>query len=112
MVNEIKGNSHSLIQNLTGNRQSGQVSAPPDAGPDRKTSAAGSDNTDVRLTDTAEMLKALKAEVDRQPVVDSARVNAIKQAVFDGSYNMNIERTAEKMAEFENLLNSRISSGK
>lgn len=112
MVNEIKGNTHSLIQNLAGNRQSGQVGARTDAGPDRKTSATGADSTEVRLTDTAEMLKMLKAEMDKQPVVDSARVNAIKQAIFDGSYNMDIERTADKMAGFEGLLNSRISSGK
>lgn len=112
MVNEIKGNTHSLIQNLSGKSQSGQVDRQNSAARHNDTGAPGSDSSDVRLTDSAEMLKALKSEIDKQPVVDTRRVNAIKQAVFDGSYNLDIERTADKMAAFENLLNSTVSGKK
>ncbi len=109
MVNEIKGNSQNLIQNLTGHQNSGQVNR--DAGAGQKTDAGttAADNSQVSLTNTADLLNALKADIASQPVVDTRRVNAIKQAVFDGTFNLNIEQTAEKMADFENLLDSKLS---
>jgi len=109
MVNEIKGNAHKLIRDLSGNQASGQVNSQTGASQDQGKKATGSDNSNVRLTNTADLLNSLKAKIANQPVVDTQRVTSIKHAVFDGTFNLNIEQTADKMADFENLLDSKLS---
>ena len=109
MVNEIKGTTHSLIQNLTGNQNSGQINKQTGSS-QQGTNTSATDNSDVKLTNTVDLLNSLKTEIANQPVVDTQRVDSIKKAVFDGTFNLNIEQTATKMAEFENLLDSKLST--
>ena len=55
----------------------------------------------VSLTDTAAKLQSLANEVESLPVVDADRVEPIKRAVDNGTYEVNVERIAEKMLGFE-----------
>jgi negative regulator of flagellin synthesis FlgM len=68
----------------------------------RVTQAAASPTGDlsdkVSLSDTLAKLEATLAEV---PEVDTAKVDAIKQAIEDGSYQIDSQELARKMIDFE-----------
>ncbi len=66
-------------------------------------STAGQDT--VSLTDTAARMRSLENTVATMPVVDSQRVAEIKQAIMDGTYEINPERIAEKMLDMEQAWN-------
>ena len=106
MVNEIKGAPVNLVQ-TSPNSQSNRLAN--ESGDQQSNPNSGS-RSEVTITNTAETLRALEAEIQKQPVVDTQRVQAVKQAIFDGTFNLDSERTAQKMAEFENLMVSKSSS--
>jgi negative regulator of flagellin synthesis FlgM len=62
------------------------------------TSPTGTQADKVSLSDTLAKLEATLAEV---PEVDRAKVDAIKQAIEDGSYNIDSQELARKMIDFE-----------
>ncbi len=102
MINEIKGSPVNVVQNLS-NSQTDRLQS--ESG-NRQSEGDSTDKSDVTITTTAEKLRALEAEIQSQPVVDTQRVQAIKKSIFDGTFNFDSGRTADKMAEFENLLTS------
>ena len=105
MVNEIKGSAlDSVIQNL-GNSQKAENTQHNAAKSDTVKSPSG-ESSDVTLTNTAEQLRTLESKIQQQPVVDTQRVQALKQSIFDGTFNIDSKSTADKMAEFENLLST------
>ena len=55
----------------------------------------------VTLTDSARSLQKIEEAVAKAPVVDSAKVDTIKQAVQNGTYQVNAGRVAGKMLQFE-----------
>ncbi len=67
---------------------------------------AGKSNTHdtVSLTDTATNLQKISQAINELPVVDSERVEAIRQAIASGNYEVDAQRTAEKMIGFETAL--------
>jgi len=62
----------------------------------------------VTLTDMAAQLHKLEAMVHAAPVVDTARVEEVKQALRSGQFQLNPDRVAEKMVGFENALGHRL----
>ncbi|MEA9976549.1 MULTISPECIES: flagellar biosynthesis anti-sigma factor FlgM [unclassified Pseudomonas] len=67
-----------------------------------KASAASlSSGEAVHLSDEAQRLQSISDKVRSQPVVNSARVAELKQAVADGSYTVNSGRVASKLLNFE-----------
>lgn len=58
----------------------------------------------VTLTDLAQQLHALSQSTASQPVVDVQRVEKVKQALLEGSYDFSAERVAEKLLRFEEQL--------
>ncbi len=103
MVNEIKGSMiDSVVQNLANSKKAEQSQLSSSASASSDSSSNGA--SEVTLTNTAEKLQALEAQIQQQPVVDSQRVQAVKQSIFDGTFNMDNQRTAEKLLDFENLL--------
>jgi negative regulator of flagellin synthesis FlgM len=69
----------------------------------RQAGAAGSTDT-VTLTGTAALMNRLHARIAEAPVVDQARVDAIRQQLADGTYNIDPMRVAEKMMSLEAAL--------
>ena len=68
-------------------------------------SGSANDGSDVlSLTNTAETLSALKKEVGDAPPVDRQKVEAIKQALAAGEYQMDADRIAQKFLEIEQAL--------
>jgi negative regulator of flagellin synthesis FlgM len=55
----------------------------------------------VTLTDSARSLQKIEEAVAKAPVVDAAKVDSIKQAVQNGTYQVNAGRVAGKMLQFE-----------
>ena len=106
MVNEIKGTQQNMVNAVTNNR-SGHTDkeTPSHVNNDQANTTTGNK---VTLTETAAKLQKLESSVANQPVVDTKRVEAVKQALADGSFQVDSKRTADKMADFENLLASKL----
>lgn len=104
MIDEVKGSNLSTLSGLANQHKLDQAKEHANA-TGNKTQGTAEDS--VSLTDQAEKLRALEAKVNDQPVVDTKRVEALRSAILDGTYTVDAERTAKKMADFENLLDSK-----
>ncbi len=71
----------------------------------QKATGKSSVSDTVSLSETAIRLGQLGIAVENQPVVDTKRVEQVKQAILDGSYNVDPTRIAEKMMELDLALN-------
>ncbi len=58
----------------------------------------------VSFSETAVRLGQLGVAVDDTPVVDSQRVEQAREAIRNGSYQVNPERVAEKLMAFDERL--------
>ena len=63
----------------------------------RSTSAAD----EVSLTDSAQLMMRLERLIDDVPQIDRDRVEAVKQAIADGSYSVDAERVAAEVLRME-----------
>ena len=64
-----------------------------------------SSNADtVSLSDNAVQLGKLNDTVKSTPVVDTQRVEQVKQAIKDGSYEVDPAKIADKLMQFESIL--------
>lgn len=55
----------------------------------------------VAFTDTANAVQQAERALAREPVVDSARVERLRTAIADGSYEVDPQRIADKMVDME-----------
>jgi len=60
----------------------------------------------VSLSDNAVQLGKLDNSAVAAPVVDTQRVEQIKQAISDGSYEVDAKKVADKLMQFESILKS------
>ena len=103
MTNKIGGYGNRPVHNGTGK----SVSRERDAGTSASQSAEGSKaTTPVQITDQARQLAALERAVQDTPVVNEARVAAVRLAVEEGRYEVVPERNADKLLRIENELRS------
>lgn len=65
----------------------------------KTTSQSGQDK--VSLTDMAARLKSLEHKLAAQPDVDQSRVDRVRGALARGEYQVNPDRVADKMMDFE-----------
>lgn len=99
MVNKIDGVSGQRPtvpnpgQNTRAERASSEQAANPGSGSDQ-----------LSLTSSAQLLKELSDVVAATPEVDMSRVEAIKQAIADGSYNVDAGRIADQLLKLEDQL--------
>ena len=105
MINEIKGLQHPAVKSLSVANQ--QQTDNRNATAQRQENSSSS-TQDVSLTDTSAKLRELEAKIASQPVVDTQRVENIKKTIADGTFRVNVTRTAEKMAQFESLLATKV----
>ena len=72
------------------------------------TSAASAPGAQIDLSGTSSRLRELEATISNVPVVDSARVDEIKQAIADGRFKVNADRVADSLIEsVRQMLNAR-----
>ena len=101
MTNKIGGYGNRPVHNGTDK----SVSRERDAGTSASQSAEGSKaTTPVQITDQARQLAALERAVQDAPVVNEARVAAVRLAVEEGRYEVVPERIADKLLHLENEL--------
>ncbi|HME37331.1 MAG TPA: flagellar biosynthesis anti-sigma factor FlgM [Steroidobacteraceae bacterium] len=58
----------------------------------------------VTLTNSARSLQKIEEAVAKAPVVNSAKVASVKQAVQSGTYSIDAGRVADKLLKFESGL--------
>lgn len=94
---------------------SAQVYAPPDESQVKQQVEQQTANTEsgkpstadtVSIFDNAAQLRKPGNTVDTAPVVDMQRVKQIKQAINDGTYEVDAEKVADKLMQFESILKS------
>ena len=87
----------------TGVHRLPQRSVGSKGGEEKSQASAGSSAT-LDLTGQARELKALEKELASSTAFDTGRVNALRQALSDGSYQVDPQRIAEKLLAMENDL--------
>ena len=71
------------------------------------TDTGKSSTTDtVSLSDNAMQLGKLDNSSIAAPVVDTQRVEQVKQAISDGSFKVDAAKVADKLMQFESILKS------
>lgn len=65
----------------------------------RAGSQPGTERTDVSLSPRAAQLKELESQLAAIPVVDRARVDAIKAAIASGQYSVNAENVGQALVD-------------
>lgn len=91
---------------------SGQRPPTPNPGQNARTERADADRAaqtaqtadQLSLTSSAQLLKELNDVVAASPEVDASRVEAIRQAITDGSYEVDAGRIADKLLQLEDQL--------
>ena len=67
--------------------------------------SSGNSSTDkISLTTTATQLQSLQQESAALPVVDEQKVAALRAAIEDGSYQVDSQKLARNMIDFEGNL--------
>lgn len=98
MVSEINSTSSAVVTAL--DARAVKVDKPAQV-----SSSDSEHNADVvKLTDLASKLQALTKSVSEVPEVDSKRVEQFRQAIADGSYQVDANAVADKLANFESML--------
>jgi negative regulator of flagellin synthesis FlgM len=86
----VKGSN---TQGVVADKSLGEAAAPP---------ATAADH--VTLTNSARFLQKVEESVAKAPVVDTAKVASVKQAVRSGTYHVDAGRVADKLLQFESGL--------
>ena len=94
---------------------SARLHAPPDESQVKKQLEQQPANTEtgrsstvdtVSISDNATQLGKMGNAVDTTPVVDMQRVEQVKQAISDGTYEVDATKVADKLMQFESILKS------
>lgn len=101
MTNKIGGYGNRPVHNGTDKTVSRERDAAKSAS---ESAGAGKAATPVRITDQARQLAALERAVQDVPVVNDARVAAVRTAIEEGRYEVVPERIADKLLRMEQEL--------
>jgi len=92
------GNAQAGGQNeAIGNKQS----APAASSPVEQAQQAGKSGESVQLSREAQQLQKVSEKLRDQPTIDKERVAQLKQAIADGSYQIDNMRVAGKLLSLE-----------
>ncbi|MDH5436491.1 MAG: flagellar biosynthesis anti-sigma factor FlgM [Gammaproteobacteria bacterium] len=102
MAIDITGYTSSIIQN---NHESKQVTKNNQEQKHSSNTTGRSSTSDtVVLTSISKQLKGLEESIKELPIVDTQRVEAIKAAINNGTFDINPSQLATKMLAFESRL--------
>lgn len=69
------------------------------------TSSSRNERNDVQLSASSKSIQQIEAEIRRMSDVDDATVDRIRSALQNGNYQIDYEKLAGKMLDFEERLN-------
>ncbi|WP_236184163.1 flagellar biosynthesis anti-sigma factor FlgM [Pseudomonas juntendi] len=92
-------NSPSITGGVRGNSATGSAEKP--AASQEAVKDTGASGEAVHLSQEAQQLQKISDKLRDEPVVNSARVAQLKQAITDGSYQVDAGRVASKLLDFE-----------
>ncbi|MDE2304310.1 MAG: flagellar biosynthesis anti-sigma factor FlgM [Gammaproteobacteria bacterium] len=102
MPNKISGyRAAEPIAPLKGSGANGQVVDRSQGGGNAAPAASTGTADQLTLTGSAVTMQKLSAAVAAAPTVNASKVASIKQAVQNGSYQVNSTQVANKMLQFE-----------
>ena len=107
MANKISGIDGRPVQVGGG----APVSRARDTTDGRKAETTGT-ASNIDVSDTARTLAALEEKLAGMPVVNEARVDAVRRALDEGRYHVDAQRLADKMLRFEGDLLAAIPAHK
>lgn len=58
----------------------------------------------INLTDSSMHIRALEDQISRLPIIDTQKVEQVRNSLSDGTFEFNSERIAEKLINFEKEL--------
>ncbi len=99
---EIKNNHLATVTSHTAGTTSARA-ANPEAATTEGTAASGSKDS-VSLTPAAQLLRNAESRIAEQPVVNEQHVSAVRNAINDGSFEVNPLQIANKMMSMEQAL--------
>lgn len=104
-VNNVTGSgSHLSIVADTARTNAGKAPTQPVGNPEQ----ASTNGDTLSLTGTARQLRALQAQLVAQPVVDSGRVNSIRNDLSAGTFVIDPPKVAQKMLDIETMINEKL----
>lgn len=103
MAIEINNITSTKAQRSTDDTKLNQSSDQPVA--QQETGKSSATDT-VSLSDNAVQLGKVEHSVATTPVIDTQRVEQLKQAIANGSYEVDAEKVADKLMQFESILKS------
>lgn len=100
---EINGHTSSVATQLLDTQKNQKADGATQQGSAASANPAATDQ--VSMTAQAKTLQALEKQLGNLPIVDGNKVDQIKQAIANGSFEMNPDRVAHKLLSFEQQLN-------
>ena len=101
-VNNVPPSGGHVVE--VGGQARGTSQPPAEKVADTSGAEHGSRTDQVSLTQAAQQLRGLEQEIADHPVVDTRKVEAIKEALANGSYEIDSNRVAGKMMDLEKAL--------
>jgi len=74
----------------------------------REESTPNSGGDTLSLTGTARQLRALQAQLTSQPIVDSGRVQSVRNELSSGTFVIDPPKVAQKMLDIETMINQKL----
>lgn len=99
MSTKIGGFDSSPIQTGTGGAVKRGGGAAGNAYSSKTTSSS-----DTQITESARQLAALEQAMKDLPAIDEAKVEQLRSSIEGGSYQVDAEKVANKLLQFESLL--------
>jgi negative regulator of flagellin synthesis FlgM len=101
--NKISGyTANEPLAPIKGTNSNGVVADKSQSNSSSATATSTSQTGDhVTLTDSARSMQKIEEAVAKTPVVNAAKVDSIKQAVQNGTYQIDSGRVAGKLLQFE-----------
>ena len=101
---EITGQNNNTLQTDRNSRPENNVGRSEPGVEQQNSSGRPSTVDTVSITDTSAQLRSIESSLASLPVVDTQRVESIKQAIADGSYQVDSQTIADKLIDFEAIL--------
>ena len=103
MIRDINGlgNIHEARTKASGNKP---VDSQNNSAATQELAAGAQPRAEVQLSSQAQTLQGLENKLQAEPEVNEARVEAIKQALAQGNYNIDDLVVADKLIQADNLL--------